>query len=224
MNKLLENINNWTQSGPMGNDKQVAWMLPAAGVATSLLGSLFGSKKSTIDPISPQQITEDMAPVQGYIDQMGEGYKQMQGFGKDMMDPGSGMNQQRFQMMQQQGAQQMALQNLLQRRQAAAMGQASGITAQQGRSGQRQLGQQLTGQFQQAMLGQQDKGLNMLGQSQSILGNQARMQMGVSENIAQSRIAQNQAQREEEMMRNQQMANLFGGIGGGLLQGWAGKP
>ena len=73
------------------------------------------------------------------------------------------------------------------------------------------------------MLGQQDKGLNMLGQSQSILGNQARMQMGVSENIAQARIAQNQAQRQEEMMANQQMANLFGGLGGGLLQGWAGS-
>ena len=223
MNKLLENINNWTQSGPMGNDKQVAWMLPAAGVATSLLGGLFGSKKSTIDPISPGQIREDMAPVQGYIDQMGQGYQQMQGFGRDMMDPGSAMNQQRFQMMQQQGSQQMALQNLLQRRQAAAMGQASGITAQQGRSAQRQLGGQLSGQFQQAMLGQQDKGLNMLGQSQSILGNQARMQMGVSENIAQARIAQNQAQRQEEMMANQQMANLFGGLGGGLLQGWAGS-
>tara|TARA_R100000664_G_C2722495_1_gene115529 strand:+ start:370 stop:1041 length:672 start_codon:yes stop_codon:yes gene_type:complete len=218
MNKLLENINGWTQSGPMGNDKQI---LPAIlGVGAGLMG-MYSANKDVTAPLDPSVIREQMQPVQDIIGRMDTGYKGMKQMGRDIMDPQSAMNQQRFQMMRQQSAQQQALQSLLARRQAAAMGQASGITAQQQRSGQRELSSNLLGQYQQAMLGQQDKGLGLLGQAENILGNMGNMQMGIQENIAQSMIAENQAIRDAEMAKNQAQSQMWSGIGGGLLSGWA---
>ena len=54
MNKLLQNIQGWTQSGPMGNDKQIFhnYLFPEPIENTS---------------VTPDEITEHMEPVQNII-------------------------------------------------------------------------------------------------------------------------------------------------------------
>ena len=58
MHKLLENINGWTQSGPMGNVKQ---FLPALAIAAGAGGLLAGANATRImnQPIKAQPISPD---------------------------------------------------------------------------------------------------------------------------------------------------------------------
>ena len=90
-----------------------------------------------------------MAPVQGVINQMQSGYGQMQNLGQQLMDPNSAMNEMEIQKIQEQSADQLAMQHMLARRQAAAMGQDSGITAAQNRASQAQMSRGVQQQSQQ---------------------------------------------------------------------------
>ena len=215
MHKLLENINGWVQNGPAGNDKQF-WGA-VAGVGASLLGGLLGQKKNPNKAISPGEIRGYMQPTQGVINQMQGGYSQMQGIGQQMMDPRSQMNQQQYQMMQEQGANQLAMQHMLAKRQAAAMGQDSGITAAQNRASQGQTARDIYQGHQQALMQNRMGGIGVLGQSQGLLGNIGSMQRGVDENIAQSAIAQRQSQQDEWARRNQAQADMLSGMGSGFM-------
>ena len=224
MHKLLENINGWVQDGPMGNDKQVNPYLAFAKWAVPTAVSAYGAWKGAQDPetdiISPEDIKQRLRPIQGNINQMQAGYGRMMGIGKDLMDPTSGVNQQQYQMMNEQGQNQMALQNLLARRQAAATGQASGITSAQSTAATGQTARNLGQQYQQGLQQNRQAGIGVLGQAQGLLGNIGRMQTGLSENIAQSAISQNQKQREQELRHNQMIAEGASGLGSGLLQAW----
>ena len=72
---------------------------------------------------------------------MQSGYGQMQSMGQGLMDANSSINQQQQQMIRNQSADQLAMQHMLARRQAAAMGQDSGITAAQNRATQGRMAQ-----------------------------------------------------------------------------------
>ena len=191
MNKLLENINGWTQSGPIGNDKQ----------------------------ISPGTIQGYMQPVQGTINQLDKSYDEMVGLSRNMMDPQSALNQQRFGLMRQQSQEQLALQNLLARRKSAAMGTDSGITFQNAIQRQQDTGRSLLSSYQQGMLGQQNMGINLLGQSQGMLGDIMQGQLGVQENIAQAAIAQDELKQARELAEKERKSAFGGGLLGGILQG-----
>jgi len=215
MNKLLENINNWTQSGPMGNDKQ--WVLPALGMAASAYGAWQGMKKNPIKPFSPGDVRQGMSQTQGVVNQMQGGYGQMQSLGQGLMDPNSGINQQQQQMLRDQSADQLAMQHMLARRQAAAMGQDSGITAAQNRASQAQMSRGVQQQSQQNLMQNRMQGIGVLGQSQGLLGNIGRMQMGLDENATQAGIAARQHEMGEWQRRNQAQADMWGGFGSGLM-------
>ena len=141
----------------------------------------------------------------------------MAGIGREQMDPMSAMNQRQLQMLRGQGASQMALQNLLNQRQAAAMGQSSGITAAQNRAAQAGIGQQTGDLYNQALLQQQQAGIGTLGTAGGMLANQQQMQLGLDENVAQALIAQRGQQRQQEIAQNQQWGSLLGGVGSGLM-------
>jgi hypothetical protein len=215
MNKLLENINNWTQSGPMGNDKQ--WVLPALGMAASAYGAWQGMKKNPNKPFSPGEVRQGMSQTQGVVNQMQGGYGQMQGIGQGLMDPNSGINQQQQQMLRDQSADQLAMQHMLARRQAAAMGQDSGITAAQNRATQAQMSRGVQQQSQQNLMQNRMQGIGVLGQSQGLLGNIGRLQMGLDENATQAGIAARQYEMDDWQRRNQAKADMYSGFGSGLM-------
>lgn len=181
--------------------------------------------------LTQKEITEYMQPVQDVIGQMQGGYQQSSQLANQMMDPRSAMNMQRQGMMQQQGASQLALQNLLNRRQAAALGQESGITQGQARQAQGQMGRDLSQMYQQGLMQQQQAGINQFNTSQGMLGNIMQGQLGVTENITQAEIARRKAQMDIQMAEaaNRQqfvggllggVANIFsGGLAGGLFGG-----
>jgi len=216
MNKLLENINNWTQSGPMGNDKQ-NWLMPAIGLAASAYGAYQGMKKNPHKPFSPGEVRQGMSQTQGVANQMQSGYGQMQSMGQGLMDPNSAINQQQQQMIRNQSADQLAMQHMLARRQAAAMGQDSGITAAQNRATQSRMAQGAMQQGQQAFMQNRMQGMGVLGQSQGLLGNIGRMQMGLDENIAQARLAERNYEQQEFERRNMAMSSMLSGMGSGLM-------
>jgi hypothetical protein len=151
---------------------------------------------------------------------MQSAYGRMSGIGQDLMDPTSGINQQQYQRMQQQGQNQLALQNLLARRQAAAMGQESGITAAQSRLASSQTARNLGQGYEQALMQNRQAGIGVLGQAGGMLGSIGTLQQGISENVAQAAISRNQQQREEEMRRNELWGSALSGMGGGLMQGY----
>ena len=225
MNKLLQNIEGWTQSGPMGNDKQSWGNLIGAGVG--LLGNWIGGGSKQSIPKGPgeDEIRRMLQSSQDVIGQMQGGYEQMQGLGRDLMDPTSAINRQRFGLMQQQGQQNLALQNLLARRQAAAMGQASGITSAQADQRMQNMGQGLVGQYQQGMLGQQNVGLGMLGQAQGLLGNILKGQLMIDENIAGADVAQAARAREAALAAGSgtDWTELGGALGSALTDLWEKK-
>jgi hypothetical protein len=237
--KLLEKLRNYSTDGPAGNDLQF-WPIVAgvAGIAASAYGGWKANKDRQAmqnDPrfaaISPGQVKQHMAPVQqqisamgGTVGQMQEGYGEMMGIGRQMMDPRSRMNQQQFGLMKQQGAEQLALQNLLSRRQAASMGQASGISAAQGRAAQTQMGQDIGQRFQQQMIQSRQQGIQQLMANQGLLGqiggmqqNMGGMQMGIQENIAQADIAGRNQRRNMEMQRIAGNQQAWSGVGSGLM-------
>jgi hypothetical protein len=213
---ILNKIQNWTQSGPKGNDKQVMGYAIAGGLS-SLLGGYLASQQPKTDFISPEQIKAGLSGTQGLTNQYGQMQQEMAGIGREQMDPRSAMNQRQLQMLRGQGASQMALQNLLSQRQAAAMGQSSGITAAQNRAAQAGIGQQTGNLYNQALLQQQQAGIGTLGTAGSMLANQQQMQLGLDENVTQAMIAQNQQKRQQEMAQNQQWGSLLGGLGSGLM-------
>jgi hypothetical protein len=221
MHKLLEDINGWVQNGPMGNDKQQIPWGAIAGAGSSLLSGWMGARQNPNKPLGPGDIKRYMSPMQGVVNQMQGAYGRMQGIGQQMMDPNSGMNQQQQQMMQEQGANQLAMQHMLARRQAAAMGQDSGITAAQNRVSQGQTSRDLYQGHQQALMQNRMQGIGVLGQSQGLLGNIGSMQTGISENIAQSAIAQRQHQMDEWQRRNQIGVDVLGGMGSGFMNAYA---
>ena len=219
MTHLLENLRNYVHSGPSGNDKQFIPLALGVGAGMGLLGAYIGSKGPKTQAIGPGQIEEHMKPMQSIIGQMQGGYQQMQDMGQDLMDPRSTMNMQQFQAMKEGSADQMALQNLLSRRQSAALGADSGILQGQNRLAMGQNTRDLYAQHQQGLMQSRQQGMGMLGQSQNLLGNIANTQMGVSENIAQADIYQNQQLRDEEVRKNQMWGQAIGGIGSGLMGG-----
>lgn len=219
----LDIINNWVQNGPTANDKQfnpftLTGAIQTAGLASNLYGAYQGMKQNPNNPITPGEVRGYMAPSQGVVSQMQGGYGQMQSLGQDLMDPNSGINQQQQQMLRNQSADQLAMQHMLARRQAAAMGQDSGITAAQNRATQGQMARGVQQQSQQNFMQNRMQGIGVLGQSQGLLGNIGRMQLGLDENVAQSAIAQKQQQMDAFNERSQQQMDYFGGMGTGLLE------
>jgi hypothetical protein len=144
-----------------------------------------------------------------------------------MMDPRSQYNAQQQRMMKDQANEQMAMQAMLQRRQAAAMGQTSGITAAQSRIGQENMMSDMRRQYQQQLLQQRMAGLQQFNQSQGLLGNIGQMQsgmgqqqLGIQENIAQADIARAQmAMQQQQADRDRKMGLVTGAIGGILSGG-----
>jgi hypothetical protein len=201
MNKLLNDINGWTQSGPSGNDKQF-WGQVAGALAGKAINTIFGGgrrKAPKYNPITPEQIAEYMKPAQDMI-------SQMQTQAQSYMDPDSQFNVQQRARMEQQGMNQMALQNLMNKRQAAASGLDSGILQAQGRIGQGNLASSLRDQYATQM----DRNRQM---GQGLLGRAFQGQMGISENIAQSAIAQNQAMMNQQNMQQANQGSFWGGLG-----------
>ena len=91
MNKLLENINEWVQNGPMGNDKQVVPQLLGAGVG--ILGSILGNKaSSSVAPMDPDELKPYFSDARGTLGQMQGFQQEMAGYGRQLMDPGSAVN------------------------------------------------------------------------------------------------------------------------------------
>ena len=131
------------------------------------------------------------------------------------------MNEMEIQKIQEQSADQLAMQHMLARRQAAAMGQDSGITAAQNRATQAQMSRGVQQQSQQNLMQNRMQGIGVLGQSQGLLGNIGRMQMGLDENATQALIAQRQNQMEEWQRRNQAQADMWGGFGSSLMGQYA---
>lgn len=180
-------------------------------------------------------IKRQMKPVQDIINQMGgtvgqmqSGYDTSRQFATEMMDPNSQYNAQQQRMMKDQGNEQMAMQAMLQRRQAAAMGQNSGITAAQGRMGQENMMNDMRKQYQQQLLQQRMAGMGQFNQSQGLLGNIGSMQsgmgqqqLGIQENIAQADIARSQMAMQQQMADRQGRQGLVTGLMGGLLSGGA---
>ena len=178
-------------------------------------------------------IKAQMKPVQNIINQMGgtvgqmqTGYDASRQFATEMMDPRSQYNAQQQRMMKDQANEQMAMQAMLQRRQAAAMGQTSGITAAQGRMGQENMMSAMRKQYQQQLLQQRMAGLGQFNQSQGLLGqigglqgSMGQQQLGVSENIAQADIARAQMQMQQQMADRQSKQGLVSGLIGGVLTG-----
>jgi hypothetical protein len=217
MNKLLTQIDGWVQNGPMGNDLQIEpFTMAAMAVGSAALkgyGNWRANKELTTKPISPGQVQQYMAPVQGQINQMQAGATQMMQAGQGMMDPNSAMNQQYKQDIGQQSQSNLALQALLNRRQAAATGQNSAITDMQNRMQMGQTGRDLTSQYGQAMQGRFQQGLQTMGGATSLLGNVASKQMGIQENITQAAVAQRNAQAQAEMQRNQRAGGVWSSMG-----------
>ena len=212
----LEQIQNWAHNGPMANDKQ-SFLLPALSIGASLAGGLMGMRENPNRPITPGEVRGDLARSQGVVNQMQSGYGQMQSMGQGLMDANSSINQQQQQMIRNESANQLAMQHMLARRQAAALGQDSGITAAQNRITQGRMAQNAMQQGQQAYMQNRMQGIGVLGQSQGLLGNIGRMQMGLDENIAQARLAERNFEQQEWQRRNQAMSSMLGGIGSGLM-------
>ena len=199
-----------------------------------MFGWLFPDRTENTS-IKPSEVKEYMQPVQDLINQqagtagqMQGAYGQSMGFARDMMDPMSSHNLQQRRLMEQQGNQSLALQNLLARRQAAALGQESGITQAQQRTATSAMGRDINQQWKQGLNQQYMQGLGQFNQSQGLLGQiaglqsgMAGQQMGIQENIAQSDIASRQQQMAlDEAYRNRQ-SSFWGGILGGGMQGLA---
>lgn len=217
---IINKIHNWTQSGPAGNDKQ--WVQTAL-LAGSALASAYGAWKSSrpgkTKAMTPGEIQGYMSPVQSNINRQMAGQQQMAGLGQSMMDPQSAYNLQQKGLMQGHGANQQALQAILNQRQAAASGVDSGIFAGQQRAQGQQLSQSLGGQYQNMLAQNRTQGIGLLGNSQTLLGNINRQQLGIQENIGQAAIAQRQAQMAEERRQLQSQGAMWGAIGSGLGAG-----
>jgi len=177
--------------------------------------------------LTQKEITGYMQPVQDVIGQMQGAYEQSSQYANQMMDPRSAMNQDRRDLYEDQGYSQMALQNLLNQRQAAALGQESGITQSQNRQNQGQTGRNISQLFQQNMMQQQQAGMNQFNQSQGMLGNIMQGQLGVTENITQAEIARRKAQMDIQMgeaaNRQQFVGGLLGGVANIFSGGLAGR-
>ena len=183
------------------------------------------------------EVQSYMKPVQelisqqgGTVGQMQGAYGQSMGFAQDLMDPMSAHNLQQRRLMEQQGAQSLALQNLLARRQAASLGQESGITQAQQRMATSSMGRDINQQWQQGLNQQYMQGLNQFNQSQGLLGQIGSMQsgmgqqqLGIQENIAQAEIARKQQDMEIQMAKQNRTSQFWGGILGGVAGGFAGS-
>jgi len=238
--KLLEKYRGGrlTINPKTGLKEAFPWLLAAA--AAGAFGRYMQNKDRGAPPtptsVSPGEIQGMMSPVQKQIGAMGGTVKQMQGqfgimqgMGKEMMDPTSFRNQQMAEQMRQGSSNQLALQQLLNRRQAGGMGQSSGLLAAQNRAmgsqAQGALGQNLQGLMQSQFQG----GMGVLGQSQGLLGQigqmqggMGQMQMGIQENIAQARIAQQNLANQSAMSQWQQKGAGWGALGD-IMGGLAGS-
>ena len=175
-----------------------------------------------------QPVQELINQQQGTVGQMQGAYGQSMGFAQDMMDPMSAHNLQQRRMMQSQGAQSLALQNLLNQRQAAALGQSSGITQAQTRSATGAMGRNINQQYQQGLQQQYMQGLGQFNQSQGLLGQIGGMQsgigqqqLGIQENIAQADIARRNMDMEIAQQKANRTSQFWGGLAGGVLKGGA---
>jgi hypothetical protein len=222
MNKLINNINNWIDNGPQGNDKQldpITLGLMAAGAYANYRAAKKRGEEMETKPIGPAEIRGHLSPMQGVINQMQGQHGKMMGLSEQMMDPGSSYNLQQKGMMQEQGADQMALQTILQNRQNAATGVDSGIMQAQRRAQQQQLSQSLGQQFQNQMMQNRTQGLGLMGNANTLLGNIGSMTTGLSENIGQAAISQRQHQMAEEMRRKEAEAAMYEGFGNMAMGG-----
>jgi len=197
-----------------------------------MFGWLFPKTENT--SIKPEEIKQYMQPVQELIDlqggtagQMQRAYGQSMGFAEDMMDPMSVRNLQQRRLMEQQGNQSLALQNLLARRQAAALGQESGITQAQQRGATTAMARDINQQWQQGLnqqymqgLGQFNQGQGLLGQIAGLQSGMASQQMGIQENIAQADIARRQQAMALAEARKNRTSSFWGGMLGGAASGF----
>ena len=199
----------------------MSWLFPEVK-NTSMTGNEVKAYMKPVQDLIGQQ--------QGTVGQMQGAYGQSMGFARDMMDPMSVRNVQQRQMMQSQGADNMALQNLLARRQAASMGQESGITQSQQRQSAGQMGRDLNQQYQQMLNQQYMQGLGQFNQAQGLLGSIGSMQsgmgtqqLGIQENIAQAEIARKQMDMQIAQEKANRRSQFWGGIIGGVAGGFAGN-
>ena len=177
-----------------------------------------------------QPVQEMINKQQGTVSQMQGGYDESIGLARNMMDPMSAFNVQQRGLQQQQGAESLALQNLLARRQAASMGQDSGITASQMRSSSQQMGRDINQQHQLGLQRNYAQGLGQFNQSQGLLGNIGSMQsgiagqqLGIQENIAQAEIARRNMDMEIQQAKKNRTSDFWGGLLGGVAGGLTNK-
>jgi hypothetical protein len=230
------------------DDDDVPFWGQVLGTGLKIAGGLIGSQsQSKVQPMGPNDLKKYFSPVQKTINQMGNTVTGMQGtigtaqtqqaemanIGRAMMDPGSQMNQNQKQLLQQQSMDQAAMQNLLSLRSTNAGGGASsGVTAAQARRAQSASGKDALAQFSQSMLQQQQAGVGVLGQSGQMLGQISGMQgqmgslqsamgqqqMNISENLAQSALAQRQSQMQAAQSNQGAFGSMMGGIGSSILE------
>ena len=178
----------------------IAMMLGGAALKAHSAG--MGRKALNTQAVSPGEIKGYMQPGQQVIGQMQNQYQ-------SMMDPRSAMHRQQYGAMQERSADQMALQNLLARRQSMAMGGSSGMLQQQNRGAMAQNQRDLYSQHQQSLASDRQG-------AGGLLGNIFKGQMQIQENIGQSALAQREWQREEEMRQLQARQSQMSALGGGL--------
>tara|TARA_R100000742_G_C4277550_1_gene99543 strand:- start:1675 stop:2676 length:1002 start_codon:yes stop_codon:yes gene_type:complete len=150
----------------------------AAGVGAIGAGLAAHKKKKAIKQAKKQQ-KKQMADIKEF-DQMGE----------EFMDPASARNQMFLQNIQQQGMNQVALQNQMSQRNAAAHGGGlSGVAQQQSQQAGLQSGLQSRQQWMGMMGQQQRTGLGMIGQALQMKG-------GVRDTMGELDIAKGVAEAE----------------------------
>lgn len=167
--------------------------------------------------ITPSQVQQYMLPVQNTIGQMQGAYDESVSLSRNLMDPMSAHNQNQRRLQQEQGANSLALQNLLARREAAATGQDSQFTSSQRMMNSRQMGRDLNQQYQLGLQRNYAQGIGQFNQSQSMLNPIMAGQLGVQENIAQSDIAARKSEMDAQIANRQMNQQTASGLLGSIL-------
>tara|TARA_R110002020_G_scaffold343_1_gene1764 strand:- start:1197 stop:1889 length:693 start_codon:yes stop_codon:yes gene_type:complete len=216
MNKLLDNIQNWTQNGPQGNDKQY---LPLIGAGISgILGIMAANKGAdSFEGLDIEALKEQLKPSLGLIGNMGERADELWGRAKELWDPKSAINQADRSYLKNQSHDVMAnaFRNIGRTNNSSGGGiNLSQILANKNDMG-RNLQTTLGNQFTNSMKTNRSMGNSLFGMGGSMYGNQLSAQQGYDSTLANAHI-------QKSAQANTFNAALYGGASQGLLSGMTG--
>ena len=192
--RAVQAVGAGTRNPNTGKKEYFIPAMMAAGAVVSGLGGMYAAHQAGKGArLARKQQKRQLANIEGY-EQMGE----------EFMDPNSARNQMYLQNIQQQGLNQVALQNQMAQRNAAAYGGGfSGAQAQQAQQARLQAGLQGRQQWLGQMGQQQQTGLGILGKALQMEGD-------VRDNLGNLRMAQSAAQ-------GQMVSGAMSGIGQGMM-------